>query len=364
MPKLKYPLFKIEMPRLTSPEMAVRLNEIWDRGWYTNNGPMVKELEQYVAALYGYLPSQVVTVANATLGLILSVRALQWSRLTRALLPSFTFPATMQALQWNDIPYRFGDVRPDSLAMDLDACWQDADCPREQVIYVMPLGVPDDRTFSLGKFGSVIVDAAGCLGLHMRNTMAQADATVFSLHATKPMGVGEGGVVICKSMAVAEKIRRLANFGLSDAGDVVERLGMNAKLNEVTAAMALVKLKKGRDTEGQVVETYVRELGSHGIETGPPRLLCADASMFPVLVNNPAAVEKKMLQGGVQTRRYYRPLHRMLGQGTFALGSLAVTNRVVERLLLLPLHADFKYQDVAYICEQLKGCIEEVRCAD
>src|SRR3954451_13608376 len=73
-----------------------RFAGILDRGWLTNDGPLVDEFEARVAALSGV--QHCVAVANATVGLQLAARALGVTG--EVLMPSFTFIATAHAMRW------------------------------------------------------------------------------------------------------------------------------------------------------------------------------------------------------------------------------------------------------------------------
>lgn len=66
-------------------------------------------------------------------------------------------------------------------------------------------------------------------------------AEVFSLHATKLINGFEGGYVTTNNDDLAEQLRLARSFGFQDK-DTVVRLGINGKLNEIHAAMALAAL--------------------------------------------------------------------------------------------------------------------------
>ena len=72
------------------------------------------------------------------------------------------------------------------------------------------------------------------------------DAEVFSFHATKFLNCLEGGAVVTNDGALAHKIRLMRNFGFS-GDDRVDSIGLNGKLNEVSAAMGLTNLESMAD---------------------------------------------------------------------------------------------------------------------
>ena len=83
-----------------------RVEEILDRRWLTNSGPVVTEFEEKLAEQLQV--SDVIAVCNATVGLELATRALGMSG--EVIVPSYTFIATAHALQWQEISPVFADI--------------------------------------------------------------------------------------------------------------------------------------------------------------------------------------------------------------------------------------------------------------
>src|SRR5688572_16823983 len=92
-----------------------RINEVLDRRWLTNNGPLVQELEQKVAEFHGV--RHCVAVCNATVGLEIVARAAGLSG--EVIVPSLTFIATAHALEWLGLTPVFCDV--DRTTHNIDA---------------------------------------------------------------------------------------------------------------------------------------------------------------------------------------------------------------------------------------------------
>lgn len=92
----------------------------------------------------------------------------------------------------------------------------------------------------------VIVDAAAAFGSQWLN--GAQGTLVFSMHATKSLPAGEGGLVVSSRIGLARKVRQLSNFGINldpKLGLAVGTLayaGTNAKMSEYHAAIALEML--------------------------------------------------------------------------------------------------------------------------
>ena len=86
----------------------------------------------------------------------------------------------------------------------------------------------------------VVIDAAAGFD----TASAGLSPVMISLHATKAMGIGEGGLILCRDNNLAEQIRAARNFGFLGER-VAEIPGMNAKLSEYGAAVGLARSMAG-----------------------------------------------------------------------------------------------------------------------
>jgi dTDP-4-amino-4,6-dideoxygalactose transaminase len=242
------------LPSRAAFEAAV--DEIWDSRCLTNNGPKVQQLEARFCEWTG--ARHAVAVSNATLGLQLVARALELEG--EVIMPAFTFIATAHAFQWEGLRPVFCDVDPETHTLD----------PRriplhltEETIAIagVHLWGNDCGTRELAELAeanglNLIFDAAHSLGCPPPRHLG--DAQVYSLHATKLVNGFEGGVVATNSDLLAHRLRGMRNFGFADYDDV-RMLGINAKMSEVAAAMALC----GMDQLAEVVESNRRNAGAY-----------------------------------------------------------------------------------------------------
>src|SRR5437773_10535169 len=91
-----------------------RTNEMLDRGWLSNNGPLVQEFERKIA---DYLRvAHCVAMCNGTIALEIATRALNLKG--EVIVPSYTFVATAHALQWQEITPVFADIDPNGYNID------------------------------------------------------------------------------------------------------------------------------------------------------------------------------------------------------------------------------------------------------
>ena len=225
-------------PRMPSVEQVRPFLEMMDAaGVYSNFGPLVTRLEAAYAAKFNVPENQVVTVSSATLGIEGAVRT---TRVSKWFVPDFTFPATGLAVLEADRHLVLSDVESQTWEIDRDEL--PSLTGESGVIPVMAFGAP----INLDPWRSaenVIIDAAASLGAsHLDlSSLPETWAVVFSLHATKVLPAGEGGIVVFGDAERARSFRAWSNFGFRGTRiSTVE--GTNAKMSEIHAAYGLASL--------------------------------------------------------------------------------------------------------------------------
>ena len=111
----------------------------------------------------------------------------------------------------------------------------------------------------------VVVDAAASFGVSKSQTYfgkGFPGCVVYSFHATKSFGVGEGGVIYSANTDLILRIRQAENFGFSASRETT-LTALNGKMSEYTAAIALSTLdvfKQKIKTRQQIYTWYLEEL--------------------------------------------------------------------------------------------------------
>jgi dTDP-4-amino-4,6-dideoxygalactose transaminase len=221
-----------------------RVNDLWERRWFTNNGPYVREFEEKLAAFLGV--KHCIPVCNGTVAMELVIRALGLRG--EVIVPSFTFIATAHALQWQEITPVFCDVGRTSHNLDPGRVEQMITPRTTGIIGVHVWGRPCEvealtalaRRHNL----KLLYDAAHAFGCTCQGRMIGnfGEAEVFSFHATKFFNTFEGGAVATNNDELAAKIRLMKNFGFQGYDNVIY-IGTNGKMPEVAAAMGLTSLE-------------------------------------------------------------------------------------------------------------------------
>jgi len=254
MADLRYPLIDPHPPRLS--EHLDVLTRVEQSGIYSNNGPELRAFEaEATATLFGG-HGACLGVGNATLGLMLAIRHAMGREPAPgklALMPAFTFAATAQAAEWCGLTPLLADIEPADWTMCAAAEERLLDKHAGRIAVVVPYATfgtaidLDRYAWLMRRHGvGVVIDAAASLGTidaSGRGFGAGAPfAVVHSLHATKTFAVAEGGLIHCGDPAVIDDLRRMNNFGFAGSRAAVMP-GINAKMSEMVAAMARLKLR-------------------------------------------------------------------------------------------------------------------------
>jgi dTDP-4-amino-4,6-dideoxygalactose transaminase len=355
-------LLHVGRPNLPARERFLgRVGDLLDRCWLTNDGPLVRELEDAVARRLE-VPN-CVAVCNGTVGLLVAMRALDLTG--EVVVPSLTFPATVNAVAFAGLTPVFADIDPDTMNLDPDRA-REAITPSTRAILPVHLfgrpAAPAAFEALAAEHGvRLLFDAAHALacGVGGRMVGGFGDLEVLSFHATKLVHSFEGGFLTTRDDALADRLRRLRNHGFVGE-DVITDIGINAKMSEIAAAMGLTMMEDLDD----VIETNRRNDAAYrGRLAGRPGIEVRGAgdadpwnAQYVVLRVDPAAspLDRDELiavlrREGVRARRYFWPgVHRQAPYRDVA-RELPETEFAADRLLCLPTGTAVDVEDVAAI---------------
>jgi len=346
---------------------------------YSNYGPLNHLFEtRVIAQMFGGVGSAV-TVHNATLGLMLAISQSKRPQGKYAVMPSFTFAATPLAAEWCGLEPYFLDIEPDDWQMNKAQVVETVERLGEQIAVVVPYA-----TFGSGMDLSiydkllqegipVVIDAAASFG-----TTAMEDATqfgkgfggavVFSFHATKTFGVGEGGLVYSADQDLIQRIRRAGNFGFSSSRESV-MLGLNSKISEYTAAIALATLEGFQAVQERrktIIGYYRRELQQQDLMQRGWSVQKLQGQVplqfFSMLSPDPPGnreLIRRLAAHSIEARTYFSPAcHQQKQFQSCPHSDLQVTERIADRIISLPLWEEMKEDTVGRIVEVLVSITE------
>ena len=351
----------IMKPKLPSADrLAPYLRSIDASRVYSNFGPLVLSLEDRLAERYGLVPGTVATVSNATLGLAIALAAQEPPPRSLCAIPAWTFVASAHAaLLAGLIPY-FVDVEPEDWALDankLSSELERAPGPVGAVMPVAPFGMPLDlarwEVFRSRTGVAVVVDAAAAFDSLVPGVVP----SVVSLHATKVLGIGEGGFVISTDPALAREVRMRANFGFYGSRHA-RAAAFNAKLSEYHAAVghaALDEWTQARVEWNDAIDEYRRALnGSNcvSLQRGVGETWVSSTCMLGF--NQPVAdrIEQRLTRSDIETRRWWGAgAHMHPATASLPRAKVPVTDALARSTLAVPLYRDIGAELVSRIVD-------------
>jgi dTDP-4-amino-4,6-dideoxygalactose transaminase len=369
-------ILRFQTPSLPDQRLIDRyFEQSREAGWYSNFGPCVRGFEDRISTelLSG---SPVVSASNATVALMVAMRSVFGdpdSSTAGVLVPSFTFVASLSAITWAGFRPIFLDIDADdwqtsgqSLAEVLADRGHDIAGALLTTTFGTPLSV--ERRASLetalvARGIPVVVDSAAGLG-SCDPCSLPGSATVYSLHATKPFAVGEGAVVACPDAVVAERIRRLTNFGFGTEHELDSGIGINAKLPEILGATGLAVLDRFPETSKRRRRTALELVDRlSGLGMTSQRGSSHSSFQFVPLACPDNASRAQLLAASVpariQLRTYFDPpMHRVAAfRSEAAATSLAVTEDLSSRMIALPMSDDLAEADCDAIVELCRSVL-------
>ena len=339
------------------------LRKIDKNRWYSNHGPLSAELEARVGARYRLPRENVVTVSNATLALSIGLKC-SVSTSGYCLLPAWTFVGCGHAVNFSGLTPFLCDVSPETGTLTPDIARDAAQkCPGpvRAVVAVGLFGQPMEldgwEEFERDTGIKVIFDLAAGFDT-FRPSVAPA---IVSLHATKIFSAGEGALLITLDAGLAGEIRRSTNFGYR-SNRISDRWGINAKMSEYSAAVALADLGSFGDKREKLMVRSKRYRAALAD--------CQDATLQPgfgidwtgtflnVRLKKPVATEMidRLAAKNIEARKWWGiGLHHHPAFQSAKRTSLAVTEQFGKSFLGLPLWPDLPFKDIDRVVAQLRS---------
>lgn len=348
--------------------------------WFSNSGPCYRLLTERLIRFLGG-GSRLVLTANATIGLMLALRALVGERPRRrvVIVPSFTFPATAQAIRWNGLEPLWVDVESSGWHLDPKELGDALDAHRQDVAAVLACSTfgtapPLKQSAAWRELCAqagvpLIVDSAPGFGSRAEDGShlgAQGLAEIFSFHATKPFAIGEGGAVTTPDPELAERLTAMTNFGFGHDREIGEVFGLNGKLSEIHCAIGLAVLDRfdsvlaARRERAKLMRARLEPAG-FGFQAGAPDSAWQFVPVLAPSADVRDAVLSASRKQAIEIRAYHAPLDRMEAFASHeSHGELPVTRHLARHALSLPLANDLSEQAIERIVAVLADSVEAV----
>jgi len=331
------PFLPFALPELGDEELA-EIASALKSGWVTT-GPKTKRFEDAFGAFLGDPALHCLAVNSATAGLHLALEALGIGPGDEVITTTHTFTATAEVVRYLGADVVLVDVDPVTLCIDPHLV-EAAITPRTKAI--MPVhyaGLAADMPALLALAQAhklkVVEDAAHALPTTSAGQLVGtlgSDITVFSFYANKTITTGEGGMVVTRDRALADRMKVMRLHGINrDAFDRFQSKtpawyyeviapGFKYNLTDIAAAIGLVqltKLPRFLERRQYLAARYHEALSSLPLicPADPPAGEVHAWHLYVIRLASSAKVTRDELvqalsDRGIGTSVHYVPLHR------------------------------------------------------
>jgi len=337
------------------------VDEIFESGWITNNGPKVKELEKRLAKYLGV--ENIVLVANGTVALEIAYRTLGIKEYV--ITTPFSFVATTSSLVTNELKPIFADIDPETLNINPENIKNAITKNTSAIVPVHVFGngckVEEIEKIAKDNDLKVIYDAAHAFDVKYKNEsiLNYGDISTLSFHATKLFHTIEGGALIINDDSLVQKARELINFGIENA-ESIPALGTNAKMNEFEAAMGLCLLDEMEVVKSRrkvLYDVYKKELKGFVKFQEQNEISTQNYSYMPVIFTSEEEclkVQKVLLEAKINPRRYFYPSLDTLSY-IEPKQNMPISRDISKKILCLPLYPELESEIQEKIIKIIQG---------
>jgi len=358
---------KAQQARIAT-SLDARLKKVLAGGQYIL-GPEVAELEGVLADFAG--ARHCIAVSNGTDALRIALMAWGVGPGDAVFLPAFTYTATAEVVLLAGAEPVYVDVDEADYNLDLAdlkrrvAAVRQAGRFRPRVVVAVDLfGQPADyaalNAYALAEGLLVLADGAQSYGAERDGTRvgSLAAVTATSFFPSKPLGCyGDGGAILTDDDGLAGAYRSIRAHGQGRDKYEIVRLGMNARLDSLQAAVLLAKMEVFPDEierRNQVAERYSRRLANHVVTPNVAPGTLSVWAQYTIRVNDRDGVQHRLKAKGVPTQIYYpKPMHlqEAYRRADCEEGTLPVSERLAKHVLALPMHPYLQEAEIDYIAD-------------
>ena len=381
------PFLPYVLPEIGEEEIAEVVDALRS-GWVTT-GPKTRRFEQDFSAFLGDEKLHAVAVNSATAGLHLALEALGIGPGDEVITTTHTFTATAEVVRYLGADVKLVDIDPATLNIDPTAV-EAAITPRTRAI--MPVhyaglaaGMPAMLDIAQRHGLKVVEDAAHALpttsGGQLVGTL-DSDATVFSFYANKTITTGEGGMLVTRNAALAQRAKVMRLHGMNrDAFDrftskvpswyyEVVAPGYKYNLTDIAAAMGIHQLKKAhrfQQRRAQIAAAYDQAFA--GLPLVTPSLPAPGDThawhLYVVRLADGAGIERdrfieRLFELGVGCSVHYIPLHlHPYWRDRYGLDAAMFphSQHAYERMVSLPIYSRMSDDDVARVVDAVRAVL-------
>ena len=360
-----------------------RIKRVLDHGQYIL-GPEVKELENELSKFSN--SKHVLCCSSGTDALLLALLGLKLQPGDGVIVPSFTFASSAEVMPLLGAVPIFIDVEETTFNLDPTKLKDTLDTANEMGVKVKGImsvglfGQPADmkpiKDFAIKNDLWVLDDAAQSFGGEYDNQKVGnlCEVTATSFFPAKPLGCyGDGGAIFTNDEEIYEIANSSHVHGMGKSRYEYDRIGMNARMSTIQAAILLEKLEifPGEIKKRQeVVDNYNKHLSKLNLGLKLPYLkdkFKSSWAQYTVILPddiNRELLQEKLKLKNVPTAVYYPiPLneHKPYNDYPVSKAGLETTYKLSKTVLSLPMHPYLQEKDIIYITQSISEAVTLIK---
>jgi len=346
---------KLFEPYVGKEEVEEISKVIKGKFWASGSGVgKVKEFENAFSKFVGCKDS--VAVNSGTAALHLALESLNVEK-TEVLVPSITFVSSAHAAVYNKAKPKFVDVDESTLCIDVEDLERKIS-KKTSVIIPVHMGGYTCNLEKIQKLAKdykikVVEDAAHACGATYqgRRIGSHSDMVCFSFHPVKNLAMPTGGLIaLNSSLRNVNSLKSKRWCGISNRKGTsydVDSLGWNFYMNEISAAIGLVQLKRLEKLNKRRVEIAKKYHNCLNIEKKMPFSKNCSYHLYWIRVKNREKFMKNMFDDGIETGIHYKPVHMMKFYSSST--KLKNSEKIFKEIVSIPMHPNLSNEDVERI---------------
>ena len=333
---------------------------------FVTESALTKEFERFFVEYTG--AKHAIAYSNGTLALFAILKSLDIGHGDEVIVPDLTFIATSNAVLMAGARPVFCDMDGENFRMDV--------CCAEKLITKNTKALLPVHLYGLAENMAaiklladdhnilVIEDAAQGVGVKLngKHVGTFGKAGILSFYGNKTITTGEGGMILTDDDVLARQCYRFKNHGRDTKGIFMhDFIGYNFSFTEMQAAIGIAQTKKLQriiKRKEEIYRSYFDQLNTFqhiafpNIEKGVQPVYWFTS----IIVENANALADYLLKGGIQTRRFFYPLHLQPCYKNFNINQhvFPVSERLYKTGLSLPSSFNLKETELQYIIKSIK----------
>jgi dTDP-4-amino-4,6-dideoxygalactose transaminase len=344
------------------------VREVVASGIYSNSGSKVKQFESKLKSRWAL--GEVNLVTNGTLAIEIALRILarkyERHEAKYVVTTPFTHASTVIAIKNAGYSPIFIDIEEEYLTLNPEILsnYLKTNLPLvNEILCILPVhafnnscDVDSFKRISEEFNLPIIYDAAHSIGckFHSESILSMGSISCVSLHATKSLSTGEGGLVIVNDNKLFGEVNMHRNFGITVEGQI-NFFGTNGKVSEFSASVgmaSLTNLDKFIRIKKKLHHEYNEFLSGSVARTVLIRKnFTPNYNYYPIVLKDQIITNKvieNLKKNNIGYRRYFAPsLDKLFNNSQL---ECPVSNSIAKRIICLPTNYDLSKGDIRRIC--------------